>query len=63
MGYCGNRKKIKQCRNNAANLAEYDRGAVAHAEQEKVDEDGDGPPEPIQLPLLGLSRGLVQSHL
>ena len=56
-------EKIKQYRNNAANLAECDRGAVTHVEQEEVDEDSDGRPEPIQLPVLGLSRGLVQSHL
>ena len=46
-----------------ADLAECDRGAVAHAEQEEADEDGDGRPEPVQLPVLGLSRDLVQSHL
>ena len=43
-----------------ADLEECDSSAVAHAEQEEADEDGDGRPEPVQLPVLGLSTGLVQ---
>lgn len=52
-------RKKKQCRNNVANLAECDRDTVAHAEEDEADEDGDSHPEPIQLPVLGLSTGLV----
>lgn len=48
---------------DSANLEECDRGAVAHTEQEEADEDGDGRPEPIQLPVLGRSTGLVQFQL
>ena len=48
---------------DSANLEECDRGAVAHAEQEEADEDGDGRPEPVQLPILGLSTGLIQFQL
>ena len=48
---------------DSANLEECDRGAVTHAEQEEADEDGDGRPEPVQLPILGLSTGLIQFQL
>ena len=45
---------------DSANLEECDSSAVAHAEQEEADEDADGRPEPVQLPFLGLSTGVVQ---
>jgi hypothetical protein len=45
-----------------AHLEECDSGTVAHAEQEEGDEDGDGRPQPIQLPVLGLGTGLIQIH-
>ena len=45
-----------------AHLEKGDRGAVAHAEQEEGDEDGDGGPQPVQLPILGLCTALVQKH-
>lgn len=46
-----------------AHLEEGDGGTVAHAEQEEGDEDGDGGPQPVQLPVLGLHTGLVQENL
>lgn len=45
-----------------ADLEECDGGTVAHTEQEEADEDGDGCPEPVQLPVLGLSTGIVHFH-
>ena len=46
-----------------ADLEECDSGTVAHAEQEEGDEDGDGRPEPVQLPVQGLSTVVVQFQL
>lgn len=46
-----------------AHLEEGDGGTVAHAEQEEGDEDGDGGPQPVQLPVLGLHTRLVQENL
>ena len=43
-----------------ADLEECDSSAVAHTEQEEADEDGDGCPEPVQLPILGLSTDIIQ---
>lgn len=48
---------------NGADLEECDGGTVAHAEQEEGDEDGDGRPEPVQLPVQGLSTVVVQFQL
>lgn len=45
-----------------AHLEKGDRGAVAHAEQEEGDEDGDGGPQPVQLPILGLCTALIQDY-
>lgn len=46
-------------RGRPAHLEERHGGAVAHAEQEEGDEDGDGRPQPVQLPVLGVSTGLL----
>ena len=40
-------------------LEEGHGGAVADAEQEERDEDGDGCPEPVQLPILGVRTALL----
>lgn len=55
----GQHRRQGQC----ANLEESDCGAVAHAEQEESDEDGDGCPQPIQFPVLGLGTALIQVQL
>lgn len=44
-------------------LKEGHSGAVAHAEQEEGDEDGDGGPQPVQLPILVLGTAVVQEQL
>lgn len=43
-----------------ADLEECDSSAVAHAEQKEADKNGDGRPECIQLPVLGLSTDIIQ---
>lgn len=43
-----------------ADLEECDSCTVAHTEREEADEDDDGRPDPVQLPVLGVSTGLVQ---
>ena len=45
-----------------AHLEEGDSGAVAHAEQEEGDEDGDGGPQSVQLPVLVFSTAVIQDQ-
>ena len=54
---------IVQGQYGCANLEEGDSGAVANAEQEEGDEDGDGGPQPVQLPVLVLSTAVIQDQL
>ena len=54
---------IVQGEYRCAHLEEGDSGAIAHTEQEEGDEDCDGGPQSVQLPVLVLSTAVIQDQL